>query len=449
LKKPYLIIVVNLSIAVGLCFANPSLADESKDLISRQESSLDGLINLALEQNPQIRSAHQKRDSAKAAILKAWDLKNPQASYEFMGEDVQTRIGPQEQKYGLMQTIPFPTKLPLRTKVAVIAEKIAAHYILHTRQMVRTQVIKAYADLLSAEKQLEILNSEKEVLNQISASIRASVATGHRTSSDAAKIESEIAKISEKTLKAKVLRIEAEQRLNVAIGRRNTTSWPALEKPDLPKLEFSLEKLKSLALQHRHGFLIKRLMLDQEDAKLALAQMDYLPDFEVGFSYIEIGDGTTSRPDDGQDAWSIPVKVSIPLWEPQLRGRVREAEHLKRAAQAELEYMENETVAAISEAYTRYETARDRVRVYETTWIPQARQAYSGNLAGFEGGNMSTLETLDSLRMNLEAQLGYWQSYADALGAHALVEQVIGFPLDQIGQVKSHEDLLKHEHIGN
>jgi outer membrane protein TolC len=402
-----------------------------------------------MEQNPQILSAREKRDSAKAAILKAWDLKNPQASYEFMGEDIQTRIGPQEQKYGLSQTIPFPTKLPLRTKVAVIAEKIAAHYILHTRQMVRTQIVKSYADLLSSKKQLEILHSEKEVLIQTSSSIRANIATGHKKLSDAAKIESEIARISEKILKTTVMKTEAEERLNVAIGDRNSDSWPAMDAPELPDLEFSLDEIKDLALRHRHGLLIKRLMLDQENAKLALARMEYLPDFEVGFNYTEIGSGTTTRADDGQDAWSVPIKVSIPLWEPQNRGRLLEAEHSKRSTEAELEYMENETLAAISEAFTRYETARDRVRVYETTWIPQARQAYSGHLAGFEGGGMNVLEVLDSLRMNLEAQLGYWQSYADVLGAYASIEQVIGFPLAQINLVESHEDHFKHEPTGN
>ena len=176
-------------------------------------------------------------------------------------------------------------------------------------------------------------------------------------------------------------------------------------------------------------------MLKEQGTKHTLAKMEYLPDVEVGFNYVQIGDGTTLSSNDGQDAWMIPVKINLPLWEPQIRGKVREEGKLKDAAVQDLRQAENMAVSDIIQKHTQYTTARDRVAVYEKTWVPQSEQALNSSLSGYRatGGKISILDVLDSLRMVLEAKTGYWQSYADTVSAYAAMEQAVGIPFDELG----------------
>ena len=98
-------------------------------------------------------------------------------------------------------------------------------------------------------------------------------------------------------------------------------------------------------------------------------------------------------------------------------------------------------VSDIIQKYTQYTTARDRVSVYEKTWVPQSEQALNSSLSGYQsGGKVSILDVLDSLRMVLEAKTGYWQSYADTLSAYAAMEQAVGVPFDELEAEHPDED---------
>ena len=413
---------------------------------SLRSLSIESLVDHAVNQNPRVLSSIERWKASKAAVMSAWNLKNPQISYHLIGEEIQTRTGPQNQKFGISQKIPFPLKLPLRQRVAHIRQEQAAHLILHSKQMVRTQVITAYADLLAAQMQLAVLREEKSSLEQTASSVRSHIATGQKGLQDAAKIEAEIARLSERMLTMNETQVSAEERLNIALNQSREESWPLLSVPALPELEFDLKTLKELALKNRHRLMIEKLVLDEKKAKYELALMEYLPDFEVGFNYIEIGNGTTLRADDGKDAWSIPFKISVPLWEPQIRGKVEEAKAMKQSVEFNLEHVTNETLSFVTEQYTRFKSARQRVDVYRKTWIPQAEQALSSSRAALESGHGDMLNALDNSRMVLEARVGYWRSFADTLIGYAQIEKAVGFPLDEVMQVGSHMDHLTKDH---
>jgi len=405
--------------------------------------SMDHLVDYAARNNPQVASSTKKWNAAKAAAAKSWAIEKPWFSYEVVGEEVQTRVGPQEHKYGITQKLPFPTKIPLRARIAQLAAERAHHYILHTEQMIRTQLITAYSDLLAAQREIAVLEEERSTFEQIALNIAGQVATGEKNISDAAKVETEIAHLTERILKMTTLRVAAEERLNILLNQNENIEWSTLPVPPLPELQFDLETLKELALEHRHGLLIKRLLRDEESAKYELAKMEYFPDVEIGFNYIDIGDGTSSRIDDGQNAWSIPIKVNLPIWENQIRGQINEAKGMKESVEKDLEQMENETSSFVAEQYTRFITARERLGVYEATWLPQAEQALTYDMAAYRSGEANILDVLDSERMFLEAKIGYWRSYADTLIGHAEIEKIVGFPLDKILSVKSHKENRK------
>lgn len=401
---------------------------------SQETMLLPDLIEEALRRSPQILAAKSRWKAARAKIAQAWDLKRPWASYDFMGSEVQTRSGPQEYRFGVSQEIPFPTKLPMRSRAAKLVAMRAEHHVFHIEQLVRTEVVAAYAELLWAQQALEVLKTERGTLEQISATIQARYATGQRSAADAAKTEVEIARLAERTLVVGERRVAAEEQLNVLLDQPRTAPWPLLRTPPTPELPFTREELIQLALKHRHSLVIARLTAKEQHAQYRLAQMEYLPDIEVGFSYTEIGGGTTTRSDDGDNAWMIPIRISLPFWEPQIRGQIREARSNKEAAEQDLEHAVNLTRAEVVDRYTQYRAARERIGVYEATWLPQAELALASTQAAYQAGRGAVLDVLDSERMVLEAKLGYWQSLADTLSAYAALEQAVGIPFETVGR---------------
>jgi len=414
-----------LLLTIGLISTEISLASDAS-------IQLEGLIEEALEGNPEVLSAKARHEAAKAEISQSWALEKPWVSYDVMIENLETRIGPQDRRISLSQKIPFPAKLPLRARVAKAVAMRVGHEVFHVQQSIRSHVVIAYANLLATQQILSVLENERITLEQIAEVIQAQYIDSKSGASDPAKIEVELAKLTERILKTTSQRVADEERLNILLSRQENSVWPMLAVPTLPELQFELETLKELTLKYRHGLIIKKILLKEQKTKHQLAKMEYLPDIEIGFKYIQVGSGTTLRGNDGQDAWMIPIKFSLPLWEPQIRGKVREERKLKEAAEQDVRQATNRAMSDIIQRQTQYRTARDRVAVYDKTWIPQAEQVLANVLGAYRAGNTSVLDVLDSVRMVLEAKIGYWQSFADTLTAYAEMEQTVGIPFNEV-----------------
>jgi outer membrane protein TolC len=179
------IILVFTIIISGPVWAETVVSAQFTQGVEHSIDDLPSLVEEAVEHNPEILSAQAKQEAAQAKIPQAWALKKPWFFYDVMGENLQTRLGPQEQRYGVMQEIPFPGKLPLRSHLAEFTANRIGHEFLHVRQTVRSQVISAYADLLEAQQILAVLHDQHSALEQVAATIRAQYATGKKQATDA------------------------------------------------------------------------------------------------------------------------------------------------------------------------------------------------------------------------------------------------------------------------
>jgi hypothetical protein len=88
----------------------------SSKLYANKAYTLNALVEKALKNNPEVGSAHSNWLAAEHKSGYVAGLPDPQARYSYLFENVETRVGPQEHKYGLSQTIPFPGKLSTKAK---------------------------------------------------------------------------------------------------------------------------------------------------------------------------------------------------------------------------------------------------------------------------------------------------------------------------------------------
>ena len=167
--------------------------------------------------------------------------------------------------------------------------------------------------------------------------------------------------------------------------------------------------------------------LDQ--ANVRLAKWRYVPDLTTGFNYIDIGDGQTSQPNDGDNAWNVMFTINLPIWEPVLRANLREAKAQAELSRARYEEAQTRTEFEVTDAYVRWETAKNLVDLYRTAVIPQAEQALDAAEAAYRAGQADFLNLLDSERVWLSAQLTYWRAYSDTAKFLAALERAVGVEL--------------------
>ena len=154
LISQYLLILI-------LTIALPAYAQETED------KQLNDFITYALENNPQLKASYNKYRSAEYKIKFTKGLPNPVFQYGHFFKSIETRTGPQENKFGIFQKIPFPGKLGLKGKIQKKQSEILRERYDKLRQKIITRVKNTYYDIFFVDKAIEVTQEEKSILESI------------------------------------------------------------------------------------------------------------------------------------------------------------------------------------------------------------------------------------------------------------------------------------------
>jgi hypothetical protein len=83
-----------------------------------ESSGLSDCLAYAALTNSQLRSAFNKWQAAMEKLLQVRAIPDPKFNYKYYIEEVETRVGPQRQSFGISQTFPWFGKLKLRESAA-------------------------------------------------------------------------------------------------------------------------------------------------------------------------------------------------------------------------------------------------------------------------------------------------------------------------------------------
>jgi cobalt-zinc-cadmium efflux system outer membrane protein len=168
-----------------------------------------------------------------------------------------------------------------------------------------------------------------------------------------------------------------------------------------------------------------------------LAKYENAPDFTVGFRYTRIGEGVISNADAGQDAWMIPVKITLPIWQNRIASTIAEARKSLQSSRAQVEQVENLTDYEVRNTYYQFLQQKQTVELYRNTLLPQALLAFESDQAAYEAGQVDILNLIDSQRVYLNAKIVYYETLGSALKSLAAIEWIVGVDLEeQFQQVK-------------
>lgn len=405
---------------ISFIFTTSSFAEEPAAL------TLDSLIKEALENNPKTKSALNRWRAAKYNVKDVSALPDPMARYTYFGQSVETRVGPQEHKYGVSQTVPFPLKLYYKGKSATKeADMLKEEYEAAKREVIK-EVKFIYYDIFWLDKALGILEKEKAILENLEKVARVEFEANRAPQQDPIKAGVEISKIIDRTLMVKQQRRAKRAMMNNLLSRPSAMALDRVKDIEIEEFNYDLLQLHDLASESRQELIEANLNIERAKYERSLSQLNFVPDFTFGFDYISVGSGTSTRSNDGKDAWMTTFAVNVPIWVDKQYAQIKEKENMLKAAEYNYEDVENTVAYEIEDVYFKVATYKDIVSLYETALVPQTEQAFDAARTGYETGKVDFLNWLDSERVLLQTKLAYYKAMVDYEKSIAYLERVVG-----------------------
>ena len=418
--------VVNSSLILILLIGWGGTVTSFSQEAMKEKVSLSELIKEALEQNPQLEAARNDWKAALEVIPQAKSFPDPMLSYSYFGQSIETRVGPQRNKFSLSQKVPFFGKLSLKGKIAESAASIFEEQYKAVRADITLKVKIGYYSLYWLDKALKISLEERRVLKRLAKIAEKKYETGKAIQQDVLKAQLEISRITDKILLLKQGRTGVVGRLNSLLNRPVDSHLGEAEEFAIQELEAGLEDLYEWAKEERPELRKARNLIEKNEKSLKLAKKDYFPDFKLMFDYIDVGGGTTDHPEDGRNSWMSSVGINIPLWRSKLKAAEAEKAIRLKASQENYRNLENETLSRLNEMFFEVKTAQEQVELYQYSLLPQAEQSLKASEVGYLAGKVDFLNLLDSERMVLQIKIGYFKAISDWGKSFAQLERVVG-----------------------
>ncbi|MDD4957430.1 MAG: TolC family protein [Candidatus Omnitrophica bacterium] len=387
---------------------------------------LKTLITEAIENNPAIKAEEGLWQAAKYRVKREYSLPDPEVSYTYFGESVETRVGPQQHKYGGKLKVPYPVKLYYRGKAQEkSAEKLQKEYEAAIMDVIK-DVKFIFFELYWIDQAISLTEQEKSIVDGVARTAQTKYESNKAMQQDVIKLNIELARFDDKLLQLRNSRETAEARMRSVLGRKDGAPVGRVADVPAPGPEIALDDLISMAMEGRQELTAARIEKDRAEYEKNIAVAEYVPDVSIGFDYISVGSGYTSRPDDGKDAWMGTVSVNVPLWFDKLSAQVKEKKAMLEARRQEVSSMEDRVRYEVEDLYYRLNFYQDTIDLYRTALIPQAEQSLEVTRYGYETGTLNFIDWLDSERVLLQTKLAYYRAITDHAKTRAFLERVVG-----------------------
>jgi cobalt-zinc-cadmium efflux system outer membrane protein len=284
-------------------------------------------------------------------------------------------------------------------------------------------VKKSYYDLFMADRSLQILTDQLEIMKQILRTAEIRYAVGKAPQQDVLKAQVEQSELLNKLIMARQERTTAEAKLNMLLNRSIAAAWPSL--PDFvpPQRDFEREMLSQLALQSRAELQEAGAGIAQAEGSRDLAVRNQrTPDFTLGLGYWFVPQGKFEH------TYSAMVTLTIPFFWTKAKHDKEVEEASARIAKQEATYqaIRNMTLFEVKDALAKLEAAQRTVALYSGGLIPQSEQSFKAATAAYETGKIDFLSLLEAQRSLRDTKLGYYRATVNLEQRSAEMERAIG-----------------------
>jgi cobalt-zinc-cadmium efflux system outer membrane protein len=382
--------------AVTVLLASPmAAAGQDTRLQAGDDPVLQALVAEALARNPDVAAAEAAIKAAQTRPSQVSALPDPMVSITYTNDGWAPTLGSMPMTtLAVMasQVLPSRGKRQQRADVAASEARQIEPQLARARLGIEAGVSRAYYGLLLARELARLTSEQRELWRQIEVVTRERYAVGQGAQQDVLRVQVEVTRIEQRAIEQAS---EAELRLaelNRLLARPIDARLETPARLTLRPLAASLTDAVEQARATSPDLAAARLAAATELSVLALARLDFKPDFSVQAGYMNRG-GLAP-------VWLAGVGVNWPFNKAKRRSAVAESELQSARDNRLIESIDLQLRLRTQERYTRARTAEKIVDLYDQGIVPQDRMTVEAAISNYQSGRVpfvSVLEAMTSL----------------------------------------------------
>ncbi len=393
----------------------------------QQSFTWEQMLDKFLSTNPTLRAQAQSIESNRASEITAGLRPNPQLQNDTTGATL-----------GLYQEFEIGGKRPARMQSARLVTAISQTDLADTRRTLVFNLRQAFVAALLAKSDLDFAQDNLTNYQKVVDLNRLMLDQGSISHADFLKIELQTLQFLTDVDDAKLALKTAQASLRGLVGFSSLPQEFDVQ-GDLRAipLEKNLAEIRQIALSNRPDLKSSETGREKAQADLRLAKANRWPDPTIGTSFLhtgnEIGGPNWFQPffpkGNTSNAMGLGIaSISIPLFN-RNQGEVARTRSEQLRADFLVQAARNQVLQDVETAYASFESSRERVRLYEQTYLARAKESLDIEAFSYRNGAASILDFLDAERTYRATELAYRQQLAAYLTNLAQLEAAVGTPL--------------------
>ncbi|HDS84544.1 MAG TPA: TolC family protein [Phycisphaerales bacterium] len=411
--------------AVVIVMAMPLHAAESLD--PNFPVTLTDYVRAAMANNAGLQSRFSEYKAALAQVPQARALDDPMFTYGYFIEEVETRVGPQKHRLGLMQRFPWFGKIEARTDAAAAAARAAGRRFEAARLEVISKTKAAYFEFAYLAQAVEIAENNLELLKHLEQVAQARYRTAAASHPDIVRAQIELAMFEDEYLTLKRKKKPVVAMVNAVLNQPPEMDLPWPKQEALPTEELDEAQVIALLVDANPELSAMSFEIAAARSRAELAQKRYWPDVTLGIDWIQTDSSRMpNTPGSGRDPVIAMVTLNLPLWTDSYSAGVQQAQSQAMKTLQTKTQMQSDLASQASELMFAAEDSRRKVRLYQDVLIPKAKEMLEVSEQAYRTGAIDFLTLIDAQRKLLTFELTFERTLANHLKSLARLEALVG-----------------------
>jgi outer membrane protein, heavy metal efflux system len=412
--------------------------NKSPDTILVRHYTIEQATQLALRNNPEIKTAVRQVSLAESKSVTAGSLDDPMFMYRDWGTPLKQPwdLNQAQHMFSLQQTFPGSGKRLARTRIAKDDVEAQREQLESLRQEISAKLRKSFIDLLRNADELRLHNQQAALLHDAVATATSKYTVGKVPQADVLRAQIVETKLTDHLIQLEQERDLARAELNTLMGIDPSTAIkvvgdyrPAAKLPGIVELE-------QMAVAHRPELAGMRDQVKTADDQTRLAKLAYKPDYTVALGYMLNPAGAMAR-----NNYMAEFTVSLPWLNKQKHdSEIQQADVAAEVSRSEFEVRRSAVFLEVESAAIKVRAAQRSVKLYRDTLTPQAEATFQAALVAYQNDRADFLSLIDSQNMLLDVQTSFFKASADADSRLADLERAVGTPLTADSQLATNRE---------
>jgi cobalt-zinc-cadmium efflux system outer membrane protein len=407
-----------------------SHASREESISLGENPMLSDYLRYAALNNAGLKAAFEQWKVAVEQVPQVKSLPDPEFTYGYVIEEVETMPGPRSQKLQLMQVFPWIGTIEARTDAAASSAMAAKKRYEAAKLQLFFEVKEAFFEYVYLASAVEIAKENLELTKHFEEVARARYTTSAATHPDIILSQVELAKMENELRTLEEMRTPISARLSAILNRKDAGLLPWPQKADLRAITLDHRKLAETLKANNPELQALDFDLESAKSRIELAKKRFYPDVGVGVEWLtNAGMMDAELRDSQRDEVMLMFGMNLPIWRKSYKAGELEARMDRVRMLQEKKETENTLVARAAQVLYDFENSDRILRLYRDVLVPKAQELLGASETAYKAGTIDFLSLVNAQQKLLEFQLQYERAAADNQQKLAELEMLVGSEL--------------------